>query len=35
MMAKHGIAKMAVPPVAKDFVKLDLLEKAKKDLQVK
>jgi NitT/TauT family transport system substrate-binding protein len=35
MMAKHGIAKMAVPPAAKDFVKLDLLEKAKKDLKVK
>ena len=35
MMAKHGIAKMAVPPVAKDFVKLDVLEKAKKELKVK
>jgi len=35
MMAKHGIAKMTTPPVAKDFVKLDLLEKAKKDLKVK
>jgi NitT/TauT family transport system substrate-binding protein len=35
MMAKHGIAKMTAPPVAKDFVKLDLLEKAKKDLKVK
>ena len=35
MMAKHGIAKMTTPPVAKDFVKLDVLEKAKKDLKVK
>jgi NitT/TauT family transport system substrate-binding protein len=35
MMAKHGIAKMTTPPVAKDFVKLDLLEKAKKELKVK
>jgi len=35
MMAKHGIAKMATPPVAKDFVKLDVLEKAKKELKVK
>jgi len=35
MMAKHGIAKMTTPPVAKDFVKLDVLEKAKKELKVK
>ncbi|HTF99596.1 MAG TPA: ABC transporter substrate-binding protein [Nitrospirota bacterium] len=35
IMAKYGIAKMAVPPVAKDYVKLDLLEKAKKELKVK
>ena len=35
MMAKHGIAKMTAPPAAKDFVKLDVLEKAKKDLKVK
>jgi NitT/TauT family transport system substrate-binding protein len=35
MMAKHGIAKMATPPVARDFVKLDVLEKAKKELKVK
>jgi len=35
MMAKHGIAKMTTPPVARDFVRLDLLEKAKKDLKVK
>ena len=35
MMVKHGIAKMTTPPVAKDFVKLDVLEKAKKELKVK
>ncbi len=35
MMTKHGIAKMTTPPVAKDFVKLDALEKAKKELKVK
>jgi NitT/TauT family transport system substrate-binding protein len=35
MMVKHGIAKMTAPPAAKDFVKLDVLEKAKKELKVK
>jgi len=35
MMVKHGIAKMTTPPVAKDFVKLEVLEKAKKELKVK
>jgi NitT/TauT family transport system substrate-binding protein len=35
MMAKYGIAQMAKPPVAKDYVRLDLLEKAKKDLHAK
>jgi len=35
MMARYGIAKMTTVPAAKDFVKLDLLEKAKKDLKVK
>jgi NitT/TauT family transport system substrate-binding protein len=35
MMTKHGIAKMTTPPAAKDFVKLDVLEKAKKELKVK
>ena len=34
MMKKYGIGKMANPPVAKDWVRLDLLEKAKKDLKV-
>ena len=33
MMAKYGIAKMASPPAAKDYVKVDLLEKAKKELK--
>jgi NitT/TauT family transport system substrate-binding protein len=35
MMAKYGIGKMANPPVAKDYVKLDLLQKAKDELKVK
>ena len=35
MMVKYGIGKMAKPPAAKDYVKLDLLEKAKKELKVK
>ncbi len=35
MMAKYGIGKMISPPSAKDFVKLDLLEKAKSELHVK
>ena len=35
MMAKYGIAKMAKPPLASDYVRLDLLEKAKKDLHAR
>lgn len=35
MMVKYGIGKMANPPAAKDYVKLELLEKAKKELKVK
>ncbi|HEX9023569.1 MAG TPA: ABC transporter substrate-binding protein [Geobacteraceae bacterium] len=35
LMAKYGIGRMARPPVAKDYVKLDLLEKAKKTLKAK
>jgi NitT/TauT family transport system substrate-binding protein len=35
MMVKYGIGKMAKPPLAKDFVKLDLLESAKKALKAK
>lgn len=33
-MARHGIGKMAKPPLAKDYVKLDLLDQAKKTLKV-
>jgi NitT/TauT family transport system substrate-binding protein len=32
LMVKYGIGRMAKPPLAKDYVKLDLLEKAKKAL---
>jgi len=35
MMVKYGIGKMAKPPVAKDFVKTDLLDKAKQALGIK
>ena len=35
MMVKYGIGKMAKPPVAKDFVKTDLLDKAKQSLGIK
>jgi len=35
MMVKYGIGKMAKPPKAEDYVKLDLLENAKKELKVK
>lgn len=35
LMAKYGIAKMAKPPIASEYVKIDLLEKAKKDLNIK
>jgi NitT/TauT family transport system substrate-binding protein len=35
MMVKYGIAKMTKPPVAKDYVRLDMLEKAKKELNAK
>ena len=34
LMKKYGIGKMANPPVAKDWVRLDLLEKAKKVLKL-
>lgn len=34
LMARHGIGKMITPPKAEDFVRLDLLEKAKRDLNV-
>lgn len=35
MMAKYGIGKMSAPPLAKDYVKTDLLEKAKSELKIK
>jgi NitT/TauT family transport system substrate-binding protein len=35
VMAKYGTGKMAKPPIAKDWVKTDLLEVAKKSLNVK
>ena len=35
MMAKYGIAKMTKPPVAEEYVRLDLLEKAKKELNAR
>lgn len=34
-MMKYGVGKMAKPPVAKDWVKTDLLDQAKKSLNVK
>ena len=33
-MVKYGVGKMATPPVAKDFVKTELLQKTKKSLGV-
>ena len=35
MMARYGIGKMAKPPVARDYVRTDLLEKAKIALKAK
>ena len=35
LMKKYGVGKMAKAPLAKDWVRLDLLEKAKNDLKVK
>jgi NitT/TauT family transport system substrate-binding protein len=35
LMVKYGVGKLANPPVAKDWVKLDLLDNAKKSLGVK
>jgi NitT/TauT family transport system substrate-binding protein len=35
LMAKYGVGKMAKPPVAKDWVRLELLGEAKKKLGVK
>jgi len=35
MMVKYGIGKLVKPPAAKDYVKLELLGKAKKSLKIK
>lgn len=35
MMAHYGIGKMSAPPLAENYVKLDLLDKAKNELKVK
>ena len=35
VMAKYGIGKMATPPVATDWVKTDLLDAAKKSMNIK
>lgn len=35
LMVKYGIGRMSKPPVAKEYVKLDLLEKAKKALKAR
>jgi len=35
LMAQYGIGKMATPPKAGDFVRLDLLDKAKRELNVR
>jgi NitT/TauT family transport system substrate-binding protein len=35
VMAKHGTGKMRTPPVAKDWVKTDLLDAAKKSLNIR
>ncbi len=34
LMKKYGVGKMTAPPLAKDWVRLDLLDKAKKELKV-
>jgi NitT/TauT family transport system substrate-binding protein len=34
-MVKTGVGKMAKPPVAKEWVKTDLLDAAKKSLNIK
>jgi NitT/TauT family transport system substrate-binding protein len=34
-MVKTGVGRMSKPPVAKDWVRTDLLEQAKKSLGVK
>jgi NitT/TauT family transport system substrate-binding protein len=34
-MQTYGVGRMTSPPAAKDWVKLDLLEKAKKELKIR
>ena len=34
-MVKYGVGKLTAAPVAKDWVRLDLLARAKKDLNIK
>jgi len=35
LMQKYGVGRMTSPPAARDWVKLDLLEKAKKELKIR
>ena len=35
LMKKYGVGRLANPPLAKDWVRLDLLDKAKKELKIK
>jgi NitT/TauT family transport system substrate-binding protein len=35
LMQKYGVGRLTNPPAAKDWVKLDLLEKAKKELKIR
>ena len=35
LMQKYGVGRMTKPPVARDWVKLDLLEKAKQELKIR
>lgn len=35
LMKKYGVGKLAIAPAAKDWVRLDLLDKAKKEMKIK
>jgi NitT/TauT family transport system substrate-binding protein len=35
LMKKYGVGKIVNPPIAKDWVRLDLLDNAKKELKIK
>ena len=35
LMKKYGVGKLTAAPMAKDWVRLDLLDKAKKELNIK